>query len=371
MNTTMIKTYMCISKNRPPFGRAWVGCLNGTLYIVLCTLFVACSGDDLEQYAQRADNADEIGFMPKTENVTRGYSLENPHPATMGVFGFHDLSGTTITRDGYDIFKNATVSYANGAWTYSPVRYWPEYSAYSSFDFFGYMPYNQNATLTYFDGDYTLSFDVNLSANDMMDGNNIPLVCNLPHHKDYPGDIVNFDMDQTLTGFQLMFKLGTKMSKVREFEITKVVVSGVIPNKGTFSRTYAYKADKTWKLAKTEWTKVTTGNLSLDIRNSAGNLNLTDDEFHDWGSPFFAIPVKSFMPTISVTYNVKVAVDGTVTRQTMTNNIVFNEANFASLKTKDLTAGKINTLKIAIVPDHLYVLADADQYIGTLTIENL
>ena len=40
---------------------------SGTLYFALCTLFVGCSGDDLEQYAQHADNANEIGFMPRTE----------------------------------------------------------------------------------------------------------------------------------------------------------------------------------------------------------------------------------------------------------------------------------------------------------------
>ena len=229
----MIKTNMCISKNILPFGKAWLGFL-------LLPFMVACSGDDLEQYAQRADNANEIGFLPKTENVTRSsYSLDNPHPDNMGVFGYHDLSSNTIDKAANRIFSNQKVSYADGVWTYTPVKYWPEYSSYDSFDFLGYMPYTSTATFSYLAGIYTLSFNATLDAEkNMAKGADLPLICNLPHHKNAPGQIVNFDMDQTMTGFQLKFKLGAKMSKVREFEITKVVVSGTLPYKGKISRAY-------------------------------------------------------------------------------------------------------------------------------------
>ena len=100
-------------------------------------------------------------------------------------------------------------------------------------------------------------------------------------------------------------------------------------------------------------------------------LILKDDQFHEWGKPFYAIPVKSFTPTIKVTYNVKVAdtEKGTVTRENVTKSIVFNEDNFSNLKLNGLMPGKLNSLEIAIVPDHLYVLADDDQYIGYLEIE--
>ena len=344
------------------------------LSLVSVPFIAACSGDDLEQYAQSADNANEIGFMSKTENVTRSYSLENPHPATMGVFGYHDLSGVTINKANYIIFNNKKVSYnEDGAWTYSPVRFWPEYSDFNSFDFFGYMPYvDGGATLTYFDRGYTLSFNATLTTTAIKEGTNLPLICHFPHHKDAPGKIVNFDMDQTTTGFQLKFKLGTKMSNVREFEITKVVVSGNIPYKGKISRTYTCDDNGVWKkdvTAPIVWSNVEAQNMELKITNEDGNLSLSDDTFHEWGSPFFAIPVESFAPTIKVTYNVKVADKGTVTRENVTNSIIFNKTNFANLKKQGLTPGKINSLEIAIVPDHLYILADDDQYIGYLVME--
>lgn len=365
---------------------------NGTLYMVLCTLFVACSGDDLEQYAQRADNANEIVFLPKTENVTRAtYSLDNEHPATMGVFGYFDLDGNHVTQGDYTIFKNKKVDYqkqGEWSWTYSPVRYWPEFSSATDFDFFGYMPYisaNPNntaepgATLTYYDKGYTLSFYATLTARNMLDGTNLPLICSQPHHKDAPGEIVNFDMDQTTTGFQLKFKLGTKMSNVRDFEITKVIVSGDIPTAGKVSRTYICDDDGNWildpvlleKKHDIKWSDVTpTPNTAFQIANEGGNLTLSDDKFHEWGKPFYAIPVESFTPTIKVTYNVRVAdsENKTITREGVTKSIVFNEENFANLKKNKLKPGKLNSLEIAIVPDHLYILADDDQYIGYLEV---
>ena len=225
---------MCISKNILPFGKAWLGYL---LSLVSVPFIAGCSGDDLEQYAQRADNADEIGFMPKTENVTRStYSQNNPHPATMGVFGYHDLSEATIKNASNRIFFNKQVSYVDGIWAYSPTKYWPEYSSYDSFDFIGYMPYTSSASFGYQAGIYTLSFNASLTETNMKEGTDLPLICNKLHHKNAPGEIVNFYMDQTITGFQLKFKLGEKMSKVREFEITKVVVSGDIPYQGKISR---------------------------------------------------------------------------------------------------------------------------------------
>lgn len=365
----MIKTNMGISKNIIPFGKAWLG------YLLLVPFIVACSGDDLEQYAQREDNANEIGFMPRTENVTRSstYNQENPHPATMGSFGYHDLSSNTFDKAAYIIFNNEEVNYADGAWTYSPVKYWPEYSSYDSFDFFGYMPYSSTASLGYQAGIYTLSFDVSLSENDMRNGTNLPLICNVPNHKDAPGGKVNLDMDQTMTGFQLKFKLGEKMSKVREFEIIKVVVSGDIPYQGKISRSYEFK-NGDWKSESIVWSDIESKSISLNIankdeNNNAVSLTLADYDFHEWGTPFYAIPVESFMPTISVTYNVKVADNGTVTREKVTNKIIFNKDNFANLRKTGLTPGKINSLEIAIVPDHLYILADQDQYIGYLVME--
>ena len=106
-----------------------------------------------------------------------------------------------------------------------------------------------------------------------------------------------------------------------------------------------------------------------DENNNAVSLTLADYDFHEWGTPFYAIPVESFMPTISVTYNVKVADNGTVTREKVTNKIIFNKDNVANLRKTGLTPGKINSLEIAIVPDHLYILADQDQYIGYLVME--
>ena len=330
-----------------------------------------CSGDDLEQYAQRADNADEIGFMPKAETVTRAtYSQTNPHPATMGVFGFHDLSEAAMNNPDNKIFFNKKVSYIDDIWAYSPTKYWPEYSSYNSFDFLGYMPYSSTADFRFLAGSYILSFGVTLDADkSLLKGEDLPLICNVPHHKDAPGEIVDFQMDQTMAGFQLKFKLGTKMSNVREFEITKVEISGNIPYKGDISRTYRY-TNNAWTQGNIVWSNVDFKSMTLNIENDGKSLSLKDDKFYEWGSPFYAIPVAEFTPTINVTYNVRVAGNNTtITRKNVTNSIVFNKNNFANLKNRGLAPGKLSPLEIAIVPDHLYILADDDQYIGYLVIQ--
>ena len=151
----------------------------------------------------------------------------------------------------------------------------------------------------------------------------------------------------------------------------KVEISGSLPVNGRVSRTYTFK-ESCWTQEPIVWTispLTGTKNVNFEVPNNGGTLTLKDDTFHEWGTPFYAIPVSNFEPKITVTYNVKVDTDGTVTRENVTNQIVFNKETFANLKKQALTPGKLNDLEIAIVPDHLYVLADADQYIGYLVME--
>ena len=59
-----------------------------------------------------------------------------------------------------------------------------------------------------------------------------------------------------------------------------------------------------------------------------------------------------------------------MTRKNVVSTISFDENNFEKLKTAFPTAmGKTRTIHVKIVPDHLYVLADADQIYGTITVQ--
>jgi hypothetical protein len=90
-----------------------------------------------------------------------------------------------------------------------------------------------------------------------------------------------------------------------------------------------------------------------------------------WGANFYAIPSAEFQPTITVKYDVTVQDEDKkyiTTRRDITSKIVFSELNFPSYIAGG-SIGQINPITIKIVPDYLYVLADADQRIGYLVLE--
>ena len=92
-----------------------------------------------------------------------------------------------------------------------------------------------------------------------------------------------------------------------------------------------------------------------------------------WGKPIYLFPARDFNPVFEVTYDaVVVNEEGkeVVTRKNVVSTISFDDNNFEKLKTAEATAmGKARTIHVKIVPDHLYVLADADQIYGTITVQ--
>ena len=81
-----------------------------------------------------------------------------------------------------------------------------------------------------------------------------------------------------------------------------------------------------------------------------------------WGTPIYMIPIPAAKPMFEVIYDVVVVDENgkdIVTRENIHSFIEVNEANFGEIS--QTTLGKIRPVTIKIVPDHLYVLADADQ----------
>ena len=50
------------------------------------------------------------------------------------MYGLHDRGMAE------KIFDNQEVDRVGDAWTYSPLKYWADYTSFKTFDFFGYMP---------------------------------------------------------------------------------------------------------------------------------------------------------------------------------------------------------------------------------------
>ena len=207
--------------------------------------------------------------------------------------------------------------------------------------------------------------------------------------------MINYEMDQVLTGFSLKFMLGTKMTALRDFVIKEVKIKGAaneMPYSGTVSRTYTYdpsndswsSGDVTWDIVKnttaTEFTvpfvdhdgdKTIYDNTHSTLRIGYSDPVETVADARQWGNPFYAIPSADFHPDIEVKYDVTVKDEnGTyiTTRENITSTINFTEGYFKAYTAAGAVA-KVNPIVVQIVPDYLYVLADADQRASWMIIE--
>lgn len=362
-------------------------------------MFTACSNDI--EYTEPNNKTDEIQFavanidMPTSEGMkasrTDGHTHiawnDAQHANTLGVFGYGNGNKSNV------IFDNQKVTNSTGKWEYTPAKYWPELAAkYSSFDFFGYMVENPTsmptASVTEEGSKYTLTFDASIGSNPILASpDNTPLICHAPYHTTVVGMPIPFQMDQTLTGYDVQFMLGEKMSKLRYFVIKAVKIYGEnLPTGGRVSRTYTI-SDGNRTAGSVTWTAVTTATVSKDspfdlapewptVDNiSARTISAKSTDWKKWGAAglgncaFYMIPLASSTPTIEVTYDVYTDADangegGTLSRKDVKSTIVLNKTNFESLALG--TTGEIQHINIKIVPDYLYVLSDDDQITGFL-----
>ena len=417
-----------------------------TPFIFLLAILTACESNDMP--IQHADNYAYISFSAKTEKTltrTNPYEAYDAakHPATMGVFGYQ--SSTSHPKLDVDniIYNNEPVSYNSTTenWTATNRKRWNEYlGKATSFHFFAYMPKVDGAKVIEEKNDATSStstsrtfthsfpFAMSTSAEEtstentssnhtpspvIFDIKKAPIICAKPQSKEgmdalkteYTFDrVVNFQFDQTLTGYRLLFKLDTKMGAVRQFRIKRVTLSGKLATSGTVSRSY------TWDVTKKQWTqgaiewkeddityttfgestaaggntsttpfeipyKENTDNTSTAFENATKSILLDNSikDYTQWGPAFYTIPDKNFTPTIKVTYDVVFKDEKqqeVITRKNVTSAIELNEKNFESLKNqKQGVTAMIYPIRILIQPRYLYVLAEEDAYTGHLLID--
>lgn len=407
--------------------------------LALTLAMVGCSNDDfltvsdeLKAQQQLEEEARKVltfsmgagELISKASTNYRAWHTGDPN--SFGAYGIYNRNMTT------KLFDNEEVNRVGLAWEYSPLKYWADYTWCENFDFFAYMPYQTSDTsepeaaqngakleLEKVTGDgagtgidtlkATLSFVVTLKnaergdttvavLDSLVDGAHNPLICRTPVHKTKVGEVINYQMDQTLAGFSLKFILGDKMSNIRDFVIKEVKITGAqntIPVGGVVSRTYKYplKSESAWTADDITWSNIVKNtdkakateipfvDYTAEIGGKAGiydkdsktlRIGFSDAGMvRQWGANFYAIPSAEFQPTITVKYDVTVQDEDKnyiITRRDITSKIVFSESNFPSY-TAGGSIGQINPITIKIVPDYLYVLADADQRLGYLVLE--
>lgn len=391
------------------------------LFAFLASL-TACESNDLP--IQHADSYRYITFAARTQKMTTRaddrYESYDPvlrmHPQDMGVFGYYNFAthsfettGTETGGNNHAIFDNIQVDYdtSTKTWSTKEEKRWDAYPD-CNFDFFGYMPHSESATLSKpsaTESTYLLTIPFSMQAVNgnpspilaQKDLRQAPIICAKPEHKGSTTAggsdatferVVTFLFDQTLTGYNLNFQLDQKMNAIRHFRIKGVKIYGKglndegLATGGKVSRSYTWSNNE-WTAKAIQWSNLNKViiteehaiQLAMDKNSEtpftpgANESMVIDNKYHRWGTTFYAIADASFVPTIAVTYDVilKDEKGETVTRQDVTSTIILGNKYFETLNPAQTAA--IYNINILIQPRYLYVLADQDAYTGHLLIQ--
>lgn len=392
------------------------------LFAFLASL-TACESNDLP--IQHADSYRYITFAARTQKMTTRaddrYESYDPvqrmHPQDMGVFGYYDFAshsfettGTETGGNNHAIFDNIQVDYdiSTKTWSTKEEKRWDAYPD-CNFDFFGYMPHSESATLSKpsaTESTYLLTIPFSMPTINgnpspilaQKDLRQAPIICAKPEHKGSTTAggsdatferVVTFLFDQTLTGYNLNFQLDQKMNAIRHFRIKGVKIYGKglndegLATGGKVSRSYTWSNNE-WTAKAIQWSHLNKGIITEEhaiqlakdknpetpfTPGANESMVINDNKYHRWGTTFYAIADASFVPTIAVTYDVilKDEKGETVTRQDVTSTIILGNKYFETLNPAQTAA--IYNINILIQPRYLYVLADQDAYTGHLLIQ--
>lgn len=346
----------------------------------------------------------DAGVEMGTRAVTAGYHQYDRtiDPTTMSGWGYMD--GVVCAKLNNKKFANQLNDKTKFYWwNYDPnvdtnKEPWVENWTTEKYIFFAAMPYNSSSKLK---RNNASSFSMTIKASGIANKEDNVLICKAPVERDKAGgkDPVPMQFDNVLSGYQVQFKLGEKMSKLRHFHITGVTVSGRVPNNSSYTVVYTktgttwnYKiqppstsitmAKKTKELIAASSSPVPSGTpnyytpinstewraFGQGYKDDDANTSVDFSSYYPSPAYFYLIPSIISDIRLEVTYDIYDE-DGYMTR-TSSNTIELSADNFDNLTTvMDSHAGLMHTINILIVPDHLYVLSDADQASGVLVVK--
>lgn len=128
-------------------------------------MFAACTNNEAETPQVTTENQQTVGFDVYTASATRAGQTDVMNTTTLqttgfGVFASLSNDGDYATTIGPNFMYNQAVTYASSAWSYSPLKYWPNETtadmdnatghasstATDKLSFFAYAPYVEATT---------------------------------------------------------------------------------------------------------------------------------------------------------------------------------------------------------------------------------
>lgn len=243
----------------------------------------------------QTDSATPIGFSTAVDEVQTRYA-SNDLPASMGVFAYFTQGGDFNASSSKPNFMyNQLITNNSGAWTYSPVKYWPK-NTNDKISFFAYAPHNAtglavsaNTQQGYPSATYTVAQTESAQTD---------LLASVPLMNKTAGE-VKIPLRHALTKVTLKVKSGDKYVK----EITSLSI-----NAGTTGELH-FKDDGF------EWTNVM-GTYSY-VPETA-NLTFAETDAGREVATFLLLPTAIVTATYSVSYKVKTTTGTEVLTRTFT-----------------------------------------------------
>lgn len=185
--------------------------------------FVGCAKDEVKS---SVDNAIEFGTYLGRDAQTKGSVFDTDDMKTQGfgVFAYYTNEAQYSAAATPNFMNNQQVTYneSASAWTYAPVKYWPN-EATDYVSFFAYAPYREGFSVPT-SGDPIISFAVGTDVT-----NHIDLVAAVNSHincqKQAVNDVVKFTFKHALS--RVGFKVEAVMDEVNDQE------NGATPDKDT------------------------------------------------------------------------------------------------------------------------------------------
>lgn len=175
-------------------------------------VFVGCTKDEVKS---SVDNAIEFGTYLGRDAQTKGSVFDTDDMKTQGfgVFAYYTNDQKYSAAATPNFMNNQQVTYVGSAWTYAPVKYWPN-EATDYVSFFAYAPYREGFSVPT-SGDPVVSFAVGTDVT-----NHIDLVAAENSHidcqKQAVNDVIKFTFKHALS--RVGFKVEAVIDEVNDQE---------------------------------------------------------------------------------------------------------------------------------------------------------
>lgn len=175
-------------------------------------VFVGCTKDEVKS---SVDNAIEFGTYLGRDAQTKGSVFDTDDMKTQGfgVFAYYTNDQKYSAAATPNFMNNQQVTYVGSAWTYAPVKYWPN-EATDYVSFFAYAPYREGFSVPT-SGDPVISFAVGTDVT-----NHIDLVAAENSHidcqKQAVNDVIKFTFKHALS--RVGFKVEAVIDEVNDQE---------------------------------------------------------------------------------------------------------------------------------------------------------